>query len=123
MTVDYVDLGDALEAVKQLGLTVHDVGLLASALERPRTNLFGTEVYPDIHHKAAALMDGVNRADALIDGNKRLCWVLTVLFYERNGFDLSADVDDALQFVLSVAGTHQEVPDIAAWLRAHVRPL
>ncbi len=72
MTVDHVEAADALEAVKQLGLLVRDVGLLASALERPRTDIFGVEVYPDLHQTAAALIDGVNRAHALVDGNKRL---------------------------------------------------
>ena len=48
---------------------------------------------------------------------------LTVLFYERNGFDLYADVDEAEQFVFLIASSHQEFADIADWLRAHGRPL
>ncbi|MGH8776363.1 MAG: type II toxin-antitoxin system death-on-curing family toxin [Jiangellaceae bacterium] len=123
MSVDYVQAEDALEAVKQLGLVARDVGLLVSALERPRTDVFGVEAYPDIHQKAAALIDGNNRAHALLDGNKRLSWVLTVLFYERNGLDLYATVDEGAQFVLVVAASHQEVEEIAGWLRAHVQPL
>lgn len=123
MSIDYVQPKDALEAVKQLGLEIRDFGLLASALERPCTDLFGVEVYPDLHSKAAALIDGINRAHALLDGNKRLSWVLTVLFYERNGLDLSASVDDGEQFVLGIASAHHELADIADWLRAHVRAL
>jgi death-on-curing protein len=123
VSIDYVGPGDALEAVKQLGLEVWDLGLLAAALERSRTDLFGVEVYPDLHQKAAALIDGITRAHALLDGNKRLSWVLTVLFYGRNGFDLYADVDDGEHFVLGVASSHRELSDIADWLRAHVRPL
>jgi prophage maintenance system killer protein len=46
-----------------------------------------------------------------------------VLFYERNGFDLYADVDDGEQFVLGVASSHRELSEIADWLCAHVRPL
>jgi death on curing protein len=123
VSVDYVRPGDALEAIKMRGLEVVDFGFLASALERPRTDLFGVEIYPDLHKKAAALIDGINRAHALLDGNRRLSWVLMVLFYERNGFDLYADMDEAEQFVFLMASSHQELADIADWLRAHGRPL
>jgi len=118
--IDYCPLDDALVAVELLRVRVRDVGLLASALERPRTDVFGLEAYPDLNSKAAALLDGINRAHALEDGNKRLSWLLTVLFYERNGLDLCASADDGEEFVLGVADAHLELADIAAWLDAHI---
>ncbi len=119
MSVDYCTLDDALIVVERLGVQVRDLGLLSSALERPPTDVFGLEAYPDVHMKAAALLDAVNRAHPLDDGNKRLSWLITVLFYDRNGFDLHADPDDGEQLILRVAGEHLALEEIAPWLAAH----
>lgn len=123
MSVDCCTLDDALIVVERLGVHVRDIGLLSSALERPRTDVFGLEAYPDQHTKAAALLDAVARAHPLDDGNKRLSWLITVLFYDRNGFDLYAAPDDGEEFVLRAAGEHLGLEETAAWLAAHVTPL
>lgn len=120
MTVDYCTIEDALSVVERLGVHVRDLGLLSSALERPRTDVFGVVAYAGLNMKAAALLDGPNRAHGLDDGNKRLSWILTAIFYELNGHDLYATADDGEAFVLEVAGTHLELDDIAAWLANHV---
>ena len=39
----YLDLEDALEQVKFLGFHVKDIGLLDSALSRPKTTVFGDD--------------------------------------------------------------------------------
>ena len=122
MSVDYCTLDDALITVERLGVHVREIGLLSSALERPRTDVFGLEAYPDLHSKAAALLDAVNRAHPLDDGNRRLSWLITVLFYDRNGLDLYASADDGEEFVLHAAGEHLALAEIAAWLAAHVTP-
>jgi len=123
VSVDYCTLDDALIIVERLGVHVRDMGLLSGALERPRTDVFGLEAYPDLHSKAAALMDAVNRAHPLDDGNKRLSWLVTVLFYDRNGFDLYAGPDDGEEFVLRAADEHLALEEMAARLAAHVTPL
>lgn len=123
MSLDYCTLDDALIIVDRLGVHVRDLGLLSSALERPRTDVFGLEAYPDLHSKAAALLDAVNRAHPLDDGNKRLSWLTTVLFYARNGHDLYADADEGEEFILRTAGEHLEITEIAAWLADHATAL
>lgn len=120
MKIDYVTLD---EAVDLLGQVIRDGGLLCGATARPSTWTFDTEVYPTLDLKAAALCDGVNRSYPLIDGNKRLSWLLTVLFYKRNGFDLYATADDGENFVLSVAAGQLELSDLASWLDTHRTPL
>lgn len=103
-----------------LGQTVRDAGLLNGALARPQTFAFGVEVYPTLHLKAGALCDSLNRSHPLIDGNKRLSWLLTALFYQRNGYTLLTDPDEGERFVLEVASGHVEVSDIGQWLELHV---
>jgi len=123
VSLDYCTLDDALIIVDRLGVHVRDLGLLSSALERPRTDVFGLEAYPDLHSKAAALLDAVNRANPLDDGNQRLSWLITVLFYARNGHDLYADAGEGEGFILRAAGEHLEITEIAAWLADHATAL
>ena len=62
--------------VEDLGVgPVRDVGLLESAVARPRTSLWGGDVYSTVGSKAAALLDSLVNSHALVDGSKRLGWL------------------------------------------------
>jgi death-on-curing protein len=98
---------------------VVDVGLLDSALARPATVLFGTDAYPDLATKAAALMHSVARNHALLDGNKRLSWVLAKLMVAFNGMTLSASEDEAVSFVLGACQGLVPLEDMAKWIANH----
>ena len=74
----FLTLEDALAAAQAyLGRRpeVRDYGLLESALLRPQCSVFGQDAYPDLDHKAAALLSSLVGNHALVDGNKRLGWV------------------------------------------------
>jgi death on curing protein len=103
------DLLDIAEEV--LGApAVRDIGLLDSAAHRPQASAFGEDAYPTVHEKAAALLDAVVRAHALVDGNKRLGWAAAVVFYDLNGVDLDPpSVDEAVDLVVAVAAGHLEL--------------
>jgi death-on-curing protein len=96
---------------------VRDVGLFGSATHRPRTVLWGTETYPSMETKTAALLESVVRNHPLVDGNKRLGWLSLVVFYELNGVFLEAPDDEAYDLVISVASGELGVEDIARSLR------
>jgi death-on-curing protein len=73
--VIFLDLDDLLHvAERALGAApqVRDVGLLQSALARPRASVTGEDAYISIHAKAAALLHSLARNHGLVDGNKRL---------------------------------------------------
>lgn len=120
--VDYLSLDDLLAvAAGILGeVLVRDAGLLASAVARPATTVFGTDAYPEFAEKAAALMHSLARNHALVDGNKRLAWSATRAFCMLNDRDIRYRVDDAERFVLAVAAGDLDVPQIADWLAAHL---
>jgi death-on-curing protein len=105
--------------VDGLGFHYRDRGLMVSALGAPLP-VFGIEVHPGIHEKAAALIVAINRNHPIIEGNKRTGWLLTTFFYAENGYDLVADVDDAAAFCVSVA-LRLDIAEAAAWLKAHAR--
>jgi death-on-curing protein len=96
---------------------VRDVGLLESALARPRATAFGSDAYPDLDAKAAALLHSLARNHALVDGNKRLALAGVISFYGVNGRRLTLTNDEAYDLVMAVAdGTLDTVEQIAARL-------
>jgi death on curing protein len=102
---------------------IRDIGLLESALARPRASAFGEPAYPSMHQKAAALLHSLARNHALVDGNKRLALAATISFYGMNGTRLTLTNDQAYELVINVAsGTLDEVPRIAAVLEANTEP-
>ena len=115
--VEYLDLEDLLELVRRLGVgPVRDLGLLDAAVARPRSSAFGTDAYPALELKAAALLHSVVRNHALTDGNKRLAWLATVVFCELNELTVSLDDDEAFTLVMMAAAGDLDVDEIAARL-------
>ena len=81
-------------------------------------------VFPDLDSKAAALLHAIVGGHPLVDGNKRLGWVATRLFYRMNGADLDASPDGAYELVVAVAsGELRDAPKIAVRLGAWKRSL
>ncbi len=120
-TVEFLDLDDVVDlAIALLGepAPIRDVGLLGSAVARPQTTLSGEDAYPDIWMKAAALLHSIVRNHALVDGNKRLGWLVTAVFLEINGIEISrASNDDVYDLVVDVAAGQPTVDTIAERLR------
>jgi len=118
--VIYLTLAELLHiAERTLGSepAVRDIGLLESALARPRATAFGSDAYPDLDSKAAALLHSLARNHALVDGNKRLALAGVIGFYGVNGRRLTLTNDDAYDLIMAVAdGTLDTVDQIAARL-------
>ncbi|GAA3364219.1 type II toxin-antitoxin system death-on-curing family toxin [Streptomyces antimycoticus] len=100
-------------------IAVRDLGLLSSAVHRPQSQMFGIEAYTDRFEKAAALLQSLAVNHPLVDGNKRMAWMCTVVFLDLNGTEmLDVDQDEAYKLVVGVAaGVLEDVGDIAARLR------
>lgn len=113
----YLTLEDLLTLAGDLAVgPVRDIGLLAAAAHRPQVELYGEQAYPDLDTKAAVLLESVVRNHALVDGDKRLGWLATVVFYGLNDVTLDAPDDDAYELVMAVARSEPSVEDIAAAL-------
>jgi death-on-curing protein len=116
----YLEPEDALAIVARLALYIRDEGLLFSALARPGASAFGVDAYETIELKAAALITSVSRNHALLDGNKRTAWVLTVAFLNINGWDLDMTQDEKFDLVVAVAQGSLELEEIAATFASHL---
>lgn len=116
--VEYLDLEDLLGIVRRLGVgPVRDVGLLDATTTRPRSSAFGQDAYPAVALKAAALLHSLAGNHALVDGNKRLAWLATVVFLDLNGHTPDVDDDMAFDLVMAVAAGDLDVETIAVRLR------
>jgi death-on-curing protein len=119
---EYLTTEDLLLLTRRLGVgPVRDLGLLDSSAARPRSSAFGENAYPSIDLKAAALMHSVAANHGLVDGNKRLAFLATVVFLDLNGYDVDLTDDEAFALTMDVAcGALRDVPEIAR--RLAVRP-
>ncbi len=100
------------------GEGVRDLGLLESALARPR-NLadYGA---PDAAALAAAYAWGIARNHPFVDGNKRTAAVVSETFLMLNGYRLTAsDAEVVVAFVALAAGELSE-EELADWFRQHL---
>jgi death-on-curing protein len=115
--MEYLDLELLMRVARRAvgdDVLVRDYGLLESALARPQASVFGTDAYPGLHAKAAALLHSLARNHALVDGNKRLAWAATEVFLLVNGSAVTAEEDELFELVITVAdGTLSDVEKIA----------
>ena len=116
----YLALPELLHVAERVlgsDVAVRDYGLLESALGRPQATVFGSDAYPSLDAKAAALLHSLARGHALVDGNKRLALAALIAFYGINGRRLTLANDAAYDLVINVAtGQLDSVDDIAAIL-------
>ena len=96
---------------------VRDLGLLDSAAAQTYASAFGADAYPNVYHKAAALLRSIVNNHALVDGNKRTALAATLLFMEMNGQHVAVTNDArdwAYDMVLRVAAGVGDLNMIAA---------
>lgn len=116
----FLDVDDLLyiaERATGAPVELRDAGLLAAAAARPQASRFGTDAYPTLHEKAAALLHSIVSNHALVDGNKRLGLAAVIAFYGVNGRCLTMTNGEAYELVMAVAaGAVDDVTEIAARL-------
>jgi death-on-curing protein len=100
---------------------VRDLGSLEAAVARPRATFDGEELYPDLFHKAAALLESLINNHPFVDGNKRTGITAAGLFLRQNSYRLTVSNSELETFTLSVATGQTGVKEIAAWLQTHSR--
>jgi death-on-curing protein len=118
---EYLSLEDAVSLLRALRVgPIRDVGLLDSALARPRSSAFGDDAYQSIELKAAALLHSLVKNHPLVDGNKRLGWLSATVFLRLNGHRPTLSHDDAFGLVVNIAGGDLALSDIARRLAVEV---
>jgi len=119
-------LDDVVMAIHEAQLAEHggaaglrDQGLLASALARPHNlEAYGEDV--DVSSLAASYAFGIARNHPFFDGNKRTAFVVMELFLDLNGWTLSAEDENCIAVMQSLAAGDLSEKALAAWLREHI---
>jgi len=92
---------------------VRDLGLLESALYRPRTGY-----YKDLVSMAAALFESLINNHPFVDGNKRVAFFATDVFLRINAYKLSVDGKKAHRFLLKLFDNQQcDMKHLEPWMR------
>ena len=96
---------------------VRDLGMLESALYRPKSGF-----YADIIQEAAALWESVSENHPFVDGNKRTALACAHLFLKRNGIELTASSEALLDFLPGAYETGTfSFETLEVWLRSDTR--
>jgi death on curing protein len=98
---------------------IRDESLLDSALARPE-NLFAYGK-PGIFDLAASYGFGLVKNHPFIDGNKRVGFIVAVVFLELNGRRFQATEAEAAVRTLALAAGEMSEVDFAAWLKSNSR--
>lgn len=123
--VRFLTLDEALvmheRLVERFGGTpgVRDIGLLESALYRPRSGY-----YADVAEMATALFESLLMNHPFVDGNKRLAFFATDVFLRLNGWRLEVEPTAAHAFIVGnlERGTG-DFRHFLPWIRQALRPL
>lgn len=94
---------------------VRDLGLLESALYRPRTGY-----YADLAEMAAALFESLIMNHPFVDGNKRVAFFATDVFLRLNGYKLKVDAKKANRFLIGLLENDCcSFDQLLPWIRKH----
>ncbi|RDI36907.1 type II toxin-antitoxin system death-on-curing family toxin [Falsibacillus pallidus] len=91
---------------------VKDPHLLDSALNRPRQSVFGSDAYPTIHQKAAALFESIAKNHAFHNANKRTALASLIIFLKINHYQWKMGIEEEQDFTVDVVNhkyTFQEI--------------
>ncbi len=95
---------------------VRDLGLLDSALYRPRTGY-----YPDLVAMAAALFESLVMNHPFVDGNKRVGFFATDVFLRLNGWKLQVEPQAAHAFIIGLLERGEcDFEHLEPWIRGEL---
>lgn len=101
--------------------SVINEGQLGFALEKPDMKIYGREMHPELHQKAAVLMETLCKSHTLSDGNKRASVMAAEYLASINGATLVIPLKTARLAVDCAMDAGDEMSEeIAAWFKAHI---
>ena len=89
---------------------------LLSALAAPRQSAFGSDAFPGLGDKAAALLYHLIQNHPFWDGNKRIASESLRLFLLRNGHTIAASDEELEAFTVEVASGNAAYDRIVDWI-------
>ena len=104
-------------------LGVKEPNLLDSAINRPKQSVFGSDAYPSIHEKAAALFESIAKNHAFHNANKRTALASLIVFLKINHFGWTMGIEEEQDFTVDVVNHRYTFEDIVSTIKNHTEKL
>ena len=96
---------------------VRDLGLLESALYRPRSGY-----YNDLVEMAAAMFESLIKNHPFVDGNKRVAFFATDVFLRLNGYKFEVEAKSAHRFLMDLFESDScDLEHLRPWVGESIR--
>ena len=101
---------------------VRDLGLLESALARPKNLFTYSEKDLSIARFAASYAKGIISNHPFVDGNKRTAFTVSLTFLKLNGLEVTAPKEDRVLAFWSLAAGEISEEQLALWFERNTAP-
>lgn len=102
-------------------IVITNKGQLEFALEKPKLNIRGVDMYPELYQKAAVLMETIAKTHALSDGNKRTAMLIAQTMVTANGGRLILPLKSIRLSVNTAMDANDEMSElIQQWFKTHI---
>lgn len=98
---------------------LRDEGMLRSALERPRNKRQYEQA--ELPELAAAYAFGLAKNHAFVDGNKRIAFMIAVVFLRKNKVAFSPPQAEATAMILALAAGEVSEESLSRWIRDKIK--
>lgn len=95
---------------------IRDMGLLISAVEMPKSMMFGEYLHESIYDKAAAYLFHIICNHPFLEGNKRTGTAVTLIFLHQNGVQNKYNIPEFEEMVCKVAQSQLSKIEISQYL-------
>lgn len=113
---DVLKIHKEIEKIYNIDPTILLPSNLDSAIEAPKTTLYGQELYPTLFNKASVLMSRILKLHPFTDGNNRTGFIAAILFLETNGRKLKkSDPKSEETLCRNTSKCDIEVPELSTW--------
>src|SRR5699024_3250524 len=104
-------------------LGVKEPNLLDSAINRSNKSLFGSDTYPSIHEKAAALFESIAKNHAFHNANKRTALASFIVFLKINHYHWTMGIEEEQDFTVDVVNHKYTFEEIGSIIKNHTEKL
>ncbi|MCP1191399.1 type II toxin-antitoxin system death-on-curing family toxin [Priestia flexa] len=91
-----------------------------SAIMRPQSSAFGSDAYPSLELKAAALFESLAQNHSFHNANKRTAFACLFLFLRTNGWILNVREKEAEDMTSFVVTNKPSLQHIADWISSNL---
>lgn len=98
---------------------IRDIGLLHSAVERPKTSFAGKYLYSSLFQMGASLLYSLANNHAFVDGNKRIAFFTALRFFDKNEITFIIKNNEIVSFMVNVVENKLEIEDIEVWFKQY----